>query len=394
MKKELLGLCIAFLLPVMQAVCFGSLYLGETQAVLESVSNKYTLINFGTEIKAPPSVSTYPLDGKFSVRYRLRDDSKLAGYKNNVWQTLERFDFNSWSWVTGGTGNSNTGADSMRGTYDNWGFWDIYPLQPSPVTRYKVTLSADTKTVPRKTESMVFYVARTAPNGIRTPAQRNAAANWIAGRLERAAMYKDLANTVRARRTSSTTIDYNLEMGKIIGSALGLFGPTDPQGYAAESGLNFLEVASSAFGNVASSTLVSAGGAIYQAYDWGKWAKNTLQASANLWNATITGFAAQQTMNQAGTSLETALDDLAAAMRDEANEAMRIIYTNPNDSSSTWLSLLSTEKTRANSAGVAAASARSKAKDIAGENSETYNFFRIINELANSDWVVLNAARP
>ena len=394
MKKILSVLFIAILLPVLQAGCFGSLYLGETQAVLESVSNKYTKINFGTEIKAPPSVSTYPLDGKFIVRARIRDDSALAGYKNNVWQTLDRFDFNSWAWIAGGTGNSQTGNDTMRGKYDTYTFWDIYPTQPSPVTRYKVTLSADTKTIPRKTESMVFYVARTAPAGTRTPAQRTAAANWIAGRLERAAMYKDLANTVRARRTSSTTINYKLEMGKIIGSAAGLFGPTDIQSYGAETGLNFLELASNVFGNLASSTLVSAGGAIYQAYDWGKWAKSTLQASADLWDATITGFAAQQTMNQAGTSLETSLDDLAAAMRDEANEAIRIIYTSPYASSSTWLSLLSTEKTRANSAGVAAASAKSKAKAIAGENSETYNFFRIINELANSDWVVLNAARP
>ncbi len=378
----------------LQPFSYASLYLGETQAVLESVSNKYTVVNFGTEIKAPPYVSTYPIDGKFSVRYRLRDDSKLAGYKNNVWQTLERFDFASWSWIVGGTGNSNTGADSMRGTYDNWGFWDIYPLQPNPVTRYKVTLSADTKTVPRKTESMVFYVGRAAPEGARTLAQRNAAAKWIAGRLERAAMYKDLANTVRARRTSSSSINYGLEMTKIIVSAGGLFGPTDVQGYGIETGLNFLELASSVFGNLATSTLVSAGGAVYQAYDWGKWAKTTLQNSANLWNSTLTSFAAQQSMNQVGTSLETALDNLAASMRDEANEAMRITYTSPYDSSSGWLGLLSLEKSRAHSAGVEAATAMDKAKVIAGEGSEIYNFYKIINQLANSDWAVLNAALP
>lgn len=394
MDKRLLGLTAALLLFIFQPVCFGVLYLGETQAVLESVSNKYTVINFGTEIKAPPSVSTYPSDGKFSVRARIRDDSMFAGYKNNVWQTLDRFDFASWSWQTGGTGNSQTGNDTMRGKYDTYTFWDIYPTQPSPVTRYKVTLSADTKTIPRNTKSMVFYVARTAPAGTRTLAQRNAAPNWIAGRLERAAMYKDLANTVRARRTSTTTINYGLEMGKIIASTAGLFGPTDINGYAAESGLNFLEVASSVFGNVASSTLMSAGGAVYQAYDWGKWAKTTLQASADLWNATITGFPAQQTAYQVGPSLETSLDSLADSMRDEANEAMRIIYDNPNAPSTTWLALLSTEKTRANSTGVEAGVAMTKAKGIAGEGSEIYNFYRIINELANSDYAVLKAALP
>lgn len=379
---------MAFLLA-MTSHSFAALYIGETKAILESISNKRAEINFAYDSSPAPKFAMWPSDSKFEVYYRMWDDSKLAGYSLNVWQTLDMYNFNTWAWTIGGTGNSATGTDTMRGKYDNSGIWNIYPLNQGNVTKFKLTLSADTKSIPRRTESREFYVLKNMPDGSRT-AKKQAAMKWIVGRLERATMFRNMADTWKAKRTSTSSVNYNLEMGKIIMSAAGLFGPTDAKGYAIDSGIEFLDLASSVFGNVATSSLVSVGGAVYQAYDWGTWAKSTLQSSANLWNSAFSDFRASQTANLVGTGLENDLYNLANAMRDDANEVIRIMYTAPYDSTANWKSLLSLEKSRANSVGVSAASAKSKADQICGTGSNLSNFFETINKLANAEWMVLN----
>lgn len=394
--KKLFVLLLALLLA---APAFAVFFIGETEANLDSINTSYAKITWSSELPAPPKYVVWPLDGKATVNWRIRDDSRLAGYANYVEFGINQYNFSTWSWIIGGNGASRKGESTKLGKYNEFSYWDSNLLQNWPITKYEAKLVADTKGIPTKTETRSFYVAKTVPTGIRSQAVRNAAPAWIISRYERAAMVKNLLEVWRGMKNSSYSVDYNTEITKLFVSTGGLFGPSDAKGYAADSGLEFLSLASNVFGNVATGALVEASGAIYQAYDWGKWVKDTLNNSANIWKNSLNSLASHNAVNtvQSG-DLEPALVALADALRAEANEAVNIIYTNPNASDLTWKSLLSTERTRFDQTAIAASKALTAATPIlnsgadqATKNSVT-NFLQSIMNLCNGDKAVLGKA--
>ncbi|MBU1616205.1 MAG: hypothetical protein KKF06_00290 [Candidatus Margulisbacteria bacterium] len=377
MKKLLLSFALiaALMLPSFALISFGTV-----KADLDSVTSSYATINWSSEIKLPPQYATITSQTA-KVYYLVRDDSKLAGYKNKVSVAIEEYDFANWQWITGGTGYSKTGPDTFRGKYNTSGSWDCYLLQTWPLTKYKVTMTADTKRIPTKTESREFYLSKTVPaSTVRSQKVRDAAPKWLISRYEMANVIKGMQQTVKRMRTSTSSIDPNLEMTRIIVSTGALFGPTDITSYCNDSGMEFLELGATVFGSVTTSTLVGVGGIVYDAYSWGQWAKTTLSNSANLWANSINGLASSGALNTIDMlNLENELGYLATAIVSEANEAARIIYTVPNASDDNWKSLLKTEKHRFHDVSVKAVNASSAATPILNSGADAATKERILN---------------
>ena len=402
--KKLFALSLLSLLLVIPGLAVPELIgtVCETKAIVNSPGSYSASISWWT--LDPPKISNRINVGNspdISVDWQTKDDSRFVGYPCAVSFGVESYNFATWSWQVGGGGNSNKGPNTGSGKYNNYGTWRIALLQPSPVTKYRFNAMADTKGQPTKNESKELYMVRNQPVGVRSTNIRNSAPAWIIGRYERALMMRSFAKEWNKMKTPSADINFNQEMTKLLLSCGSLFGPTSPSDYAQEAGLGALEMANIVFGNVATSTLLAPLGAIGQAYSWGVWAKDTLnnasvqlQAQFNAWH-----------VNNACTSdFAPALNSVADAMRDEANEMQRLIWTAPNDTNTaTWRALLQTELDRLNAAYTAHGNACVAANyyfdhlgplpSIAVANKDTvFNYLNSVREFIRSERAILQMA--
>jgi hypothetical protein len=360
MKKQIVLLLV--LLFSVSAAYAVSESVGTTcgvKAIVDSAVSSTASINW--QVNTPPKITYHVNVGKdpdVNVDWQSKDDSRTVGYPCAVSANVEIFNFSSWAWQSGGGGNSIKGANAGFGKYNNYGTWTIPLNQTWPVSKYKMNAMADTRGKPTKNESKEFYVARIAPMGVRSATVRNAAEKWIAGRYERALALRSFADTWTKMKNPNSTVNFDLEMTKLIGSCGALFGSTSATDYGADSGLEVLGLVSNLFGNAATSGLVASGGAVWQAYSWGTWARDTLNnASSQLKSQ----FNATHIMNAATYDYASYMTAAADAMRDEADELAKIIWTAPNASDATWKAKLNTELQKLDLLHTAGGSARTAA---------------------------------
>ncbi|OGC11060.1 hypothetical protein A3K48_00815 [candidate division WOR-1 bacterium RIFOXYA12_FULL_52_29] len=374
----------------------------ETKAIVDSPVSSTASITWW--VTSPPKVCNWVNVGKdpdINVNWQSKDDSRTTGYPCAVSFGVEAYNFSSWSWIPGGGGNSIKGSNTRTGKYNNYGTWRIPLNQPMPVTKYKYNAMADTKGKPTRNESRELYVVRIQPVGVRSTNVRNAAPAWIIGRYERALMLRSLANEYTKMKNPSSSVDFDQEMAKLIVSCGALFGPTSPSDYAQDAGLGALELASNTFGNLATSGLLTGVGAVAQAYSWGTWAKNTLTGAADqLKNQ----FNAWHVKNAFTYDLAPSLNNLADAMRDEANEMQRLVWTAPNDTNTVpWKNLLQTELDRVNSAYTSLSSTYTAANlyfsslgplpSVAAANKDTvYKYLDSVRDFLRSERAILQMA--
>lgn len=358
----LLAVCVSavafadYVIPIYMS----PIYVGETKAILDSPTSSSADITFTTTLMDPPKISwmmaTTVAQVNLSVSYQIKDDSRTVGYNLEAKENLDSYNFDTWSWQVGGSGNSLRGSSDRFGKYNNYGSWNVAALQLNPLTKYKLILVADTKSKPTRTESKEFWVSSYLPSGTRTPGLGGAVAagmiprdsipKWIVGRYERALLYRNLKGVWNQMRTSAgVPADFNTEMTKIFVSCGALFGPASASDYFKDSGMEVLGLVSTIFGNAGSAILMDATSVIYQGYSWGQWAKTTLQDSATLANEVINSVSRGPAISGYSQSMDTQLDAVANAMRDEAKEFMRITYTAPTASDYTWRQKLNAEIT-------------------------------------------------
>jgi hypothetical protein len=350
MKKILSAVLFALLL-IVPALAVSQVIgnVCETKAIVNSPGNYSASIDWRTV--NPPQIGhtvNVGYNPDVAVDWQTKDDSRTIGYPCAVSFGVESYNFTTWSWQAGGGGYSKKGSDTRTGKYNDYGTWTVALNQPLPVTKYRFNAMADTKGQPTKNESREEYVVRLQPLGIRSANVRNAAPKWIIGRYERALMMRSMAAEWNKMRNPSYGVDFNAEMTKLLLSCGSLFGPTTPANYAQEAGLGALEVVNIVFGNVATGTLLAPLGAIAQAYDWAVWARDTLTTAGDKLRST---FNATHILNASTYDFAPSLNAVADAMRDDADELQRLIWTAPNDTNTAvWKAKLQTELDRLNAA--------------------------------------------
>jgi hypothetical protein len=350
---------------------------GYIEANLDSVTSSYTPHNWGN-LPNPPryylmnAVETANNNCLITVGFRVRDDSRLAGYSNKVEGTLQYFDFGARTWKdnnTSGNTFTKTGPNEKWGKHNNFENHSWTLAQPYPVTKYSLGLVADTKGIPTKRVWKEFYVAKQFPlqpgtttyDGDKSDAVRRATPAWYAERMEIAQMLRRLKTEWdQMTQTNRATINFNDEMRAILQSAASLAGPTTPSEYFQNSGLEVLSLVSSVFAPAAMSTMIAAGGEIYECYQMLKWCTDTLNSSINTFNAQMSGLTMQNAVAAANRASNPSgyFETAANAVEAEANELIRIVYTDPWGSTDTWKSLLGTERDAFNSLAVSLTSAR------------------------------------
>jgi len=365
---------------------------GYVEANLDSVTSSYTPTNWGQndDLRDPPRyrllTQAETTTCNLTVGFRVRDDSRLAGYSNKVEGTLNYFDFTTQTWKPNSASNNTftkTGSNVKWGKYNDFASNSWALAQPYPVTKYSLGLVSDTRGVPTKRVWKEFYVAKNFPTdpsthmytGNKSAAVRNAAPSWYASRMELAQILRHLKVEWDAMSVSTpATINFDDEMRKILTSAAGLAGPTSASDYAQNSGMEALSLAATIFGSVATSTLVSAGGEIYEAYQMYKWCTDTLNSSLNIFNTALGSYTMYQATVAGNRQSNPSyyLQSAAEAAEADANELIRIVYTDPNGSAAAWKTLLATERDRFNSLMVSVTSCRGTTGSSTSKGADEY----------------------
>jgi hypothetical protein len=392
---------------------------GYIEANLDSVTSSYTPHNWG-ELPTQPryylmnAAETASNNCTITVGFRLRDDSRLAGYSNKVEGNLQYYNFATQSWVANGSSYSKTGANERIGKYNNYysNTWTL--LQPYPVTKYSLGLVADTKGIPTKRVWKEFYVAKNFPvdpgtsnySGNKSAAIRAAAPSWYASRMEIAQTLRRLKKEWdQMSQTTPATINFDDEMKSILQSFAGLAGPTTPGEYAQATGMEVLSLTSQIFASAATSTLVAAGGEIYECYQMMKWATDTLNNSINTFNAQMAGAVMQFAVSRANANSNPSsyFEAAANAVEAEANELIRIVYDDPWADSDTWKTKLTTERDALNSLAVSLTSAQGtnggtgadgylSTAGYSGIQEKLDKYFDLARNLANREKALLDKA--
>ena len=385
-----------------------TLYVGQSKADLDSVTSSYATISWG--IVDAPKTNPYPVDALFEVTLQVRDDSKFAGYSNKASASFDYYDTASWGYKPNNPYWSDntvtkTGPNERFGKYNYTDVRQIaMPFQTVPIVKYRATFVADTKGIPTKTESKEFYVAKTPPSGNKSAKVKAATASWYASRLELVLLLTSVRDQWNQLRVNNQTFDYNAEMRKILLSTASLAGPSSPSDYGTSAGWEMLGLVSNVFGNVATSALVGAGGVIFEAYAEYKWCKELLASSFATWDNIFGDWvmasganAGENYQGDYATKPSVALNNAINAIMDEANEAVRIVYISPNDSSAAWRAKLQTERDKLLVLAGSFNGAKSTAAGIINSGPQSSrdkynNFCDMVNKIANTQYAILNKA--
>ena len=376
--------------------------IGDIKAIIEwawdspvDISLPYASENSINVLQSDTGTTPY-----FHVDWEIKDNSSTLGYPLYVASELKSYDFSTWNWVMGETeGHTKTGNNTRWGKYNNSGTWSLNPLQPNPVTKYKLTLTGKSYNE-SKEKSEEFYAALPIPEDFNSSfaAARIAAPKWIAGRYELALLFRTMSQYWNNIKNSSlSAVNYREETERILGSTHCLFGSTTAEGCATNLGLDFLKVAASVAGNVALSGASAVAQPLNMAYTYITLEIDTLSWAADHWDDIMNELSISSMGNTpAANELKLSLEALFPAILDEANEAVEFAYNNASDNE--WYTKLQTEKNKLNDVAVKALSVYDNAKPIfiadgtSDAENDVLEFLDLIKEMANFQAGILEAA--
>lgn len=366
--------------------------LGQTSAILLSPTETAIEIKIN-QATTPLTVIELP-SGKepvYEIDWEIKDDSRTAGFPLKVTGEMKYYDFSRWTLTNDGTESVAVGNDSGWNKYDEIGTWYLRP-PVQPVVRLTCLMSARTK-MKEGFETGSFYAALTIPdNNPRSQQIKLAAARWIAGRLERGIIFNSLGQLWRKTIKNDPSIAINGDQALASFRLISSFSTV--QEFTAGNGYPFLGIAGLDF---LASPLLSSGGAISEAYTWGKWGEKSLSGTAASWPSTLTNLAVQQLLATEGGALDAKLLAAGDACRDEAQEATRIMYTQPTDPGNGWLEKLIAERTKLKEVATGATETLTKIKAATSGFSENDRLcltalVETIQHLAEAEAAVLDKA--
>ncbi|OGC11911.1 hypothetical protein A3K48_05440 [candidate division WOR-1 bacterium RIFOXYA12_FULL_52_29] len=392
MKKALVILFLLAILPTLAPAISPGVKLGEISSLMLSPSETDVEISFAIPM-TPINVIEMGTDQEFEIFWKLKDDSRTAGFPLRATANLMAYDFASWKATPAGEEKVIVGDDSPWNKYEEAGAWKIKPELAKPVVRYTCLLAGATRQKERA-EAVSFYAAKILPEGItRSQQAKGSAARWIASRLERAIVLRTLG-TVWQGSVKNEPQDLKKAAAQTEESLKMIFGFGTPQEYAAGNGCPFLEVAGLDF---LSTPLLIPGGVVYEAYSWGMWAEKTVKGTVAVWPEVFSR--ERQLINASDNGFGQALLSAAESCRDEADEAMNIMYVQPGDPGNKWQEKLLAERSQLKSLSEKAAVVISKILLAAESGGIPENdklaitaFIDSIGKIASSEATVLEKA--
>lgn len=367
-----------------------SVKIGQTKASLISPTETAIEIKINqptmplTVLELPPGK-----DPVYEIDWEIKDDSRTAGFPLKVTGELKAYDFSRWILTNEGTESITVGDNSGWNKYDEIGTWYLRP-PVQPVVRLTCLMSAKTK-MKEGLESGSFYAAMPIPESNPRPQQiKLAAARWVAGRLELGIIFNSLGQIWRKTIKNESLANND----QLINSLRMTSSFVTVQDFAAGNGYPFLGVVGLDF---LASPLLLPGGAISEAYSWRKWGEKSLSGTISGWPLTLGNLAVQQLLATEGGDLDAKLLAAGDACRDEAQEAIRIMYTQPTDPGNVWLEKLLAERAKLKE--VAARAAETLVKIKAAPNGFSENdrlcliaLIETIQHLAEAEAAVLDKA--
>lgn len=338
-----------------------------------------------TVIEIPPGKEPV-----YEIEWEIKDDSRTAGFPLKVTGELKNYDFSRWALTNEGTESVAVGNDSGWNKYDEIGTWYLRP-PVQPIVRLTCLLSARTK-MKAGAEAGSFYAALPIPeSNPRSQQIKLSAARWIAGRLERGIIFNSLGQLWR-KTIKSEPLPANND--QLLNSFRLISSFSTVQDFASGNGYPFLGVVGLDF---LASPLLEPGGAITEAYVWGKWGEKSLSGTISGWPATLANSAIQQLLVTEGGGLDAQLLAAGDACRDEAQEAIRIMYAQPTDPGNGWLEKLLAERAKLKETAEKAAATLVKIKAAPNGFSENDRLcltalIETIQHLAEAEAAVLDKA--
>ena len=178
MKKALVILFLLAILPTLAPAISPGVKLGEISSLMLSPSETDVEISFAIPM-TPINVIEMGTDQEFEIFWKLKDDSRTAGFPLRATANLMAYDFASWKATPAGEEKVIVGDDSPWNKYEEAGAWKIKPELAKPVVRYTCLLAGATRQKERA-EAVSFYAAKILPEGItRSQQAKGSAARWI-----------------------------------------------------------------------------------------------------------------------------------------------------------------------------------------------------------------------
>lgn len=366
-KVIIIFLTLFILLPLIAMASTNSFKVGKVKAGFSSPIKSWVSVKWYSPLNNKVVTRRFLIVSgpfKLKVDYELKDSSRTVGYKLKAIQKLDIYNFSSWKWVIGGTGNSQQGPKNRWKKYTHRGSFDIYPLLgPSPSIcssfgRFRLRLEAYSTRGKHIKKDRIFYIAKRIPNNSPIPRnQQTAALRWAAMRLEKAATYKKLASVWRSFQDGSRSTFSNA-MSEIIVMATGYLSDTNRIDFAKSSGLEILTGFADKLGETAG-TLGEVINTSYMGYTMAKNSWSILKAAEGSLRSAISQTYLQQAAQ--AYDLDNSLEQLASACRDEAITFLKLVY-DKGASNSEWDNKLHNEFNRLKGAALAVSSAKSAAQ--------------------------------
>ncbi|MCX8110839.1 MAG: hypothetical protein N3D15_06285 [Syntrophorhabdaceae bacterium] len=375
--------------------------IGEAKARLVSADDSRTHVNFFVD----PAPKTKIVDLNppnrlfFKVVYQVQDDSRFAGASQRAYAAFKAYDLTTFKWIEPGQLISQDGGDLYAGIYNHHGTWTIFPTFTGNITRYYGRLYAKTKGHD-KTRERIFYIANKPINSAITQIQQSAAPKWIANRYENAINMMHLREALRKMAAPDLNINFNAEMLELLVSTAGLIAPTTPVDYAKDSGMEILGLVTTLYTSPYIANAVSGASEIINAYQYIKWAQQTLQNSFNKFFDVYNSFIIKSSLDGAD-SLIIAMQQAANAMVAEGKALEAYVYsTNDPIKLSQWKAALKAERDAIyNVAAKSFQLEQSATTYFFTQGNEPYKylgdqkvypFLQTINKLALMDYLVLD----
>lgn len=343
----------------------------------------------------PLNVVALPAGKAFEVDWEIKDGSRTAGFPLQATANLMAYNFTDWKFLPVGEEKIIVGDDSPWKKYHESGTWAIITEQTKAVARYSCFLAGKSRSK-EKTESGSFYAAGSLPEANpRNQQIKLSAARWIAGRLERGLLLRTLGEIWPGSDSSGTT-DLDKARKQTEETLKMLFGFSTQQEYAAGNGYQFLEIAGLDF---LATPLLVPGGAVYEAYNWGKWGEKTIKGTDATWKEIFARNNVKQILTANDDGFGKALFLAAESCRDEAEEAMKIMYEQPNDPGNVWLEKILTERSQLKNVSIKAEAMLPRIRIAAEKEGLTENdkvgiaaFVNSIKRIASTEALVLEQA--
>lgn len=333
MKKILILPLLALMFSSAYAV---ELNLGKVMLDLSPAPYGTVEVRWGEELLLPPAISLIDNSPFFTIKWEVQNSTSASIPPKPV---LELFDFSQWHWV-------DSAADKLANlSVDPAGIWKFDSLRGYALTKYRIRLLAGTSTEAARE----FYVSMIPPKQNKFPVFAESAPLWVAGRYEKALLYKWLGLLWRDILTSTYDERIIGELDQAIASGGLARNSAEIKRYVEEGGYPALSIYfSPAYVNLSvNSQQTGLGGKVFKAFDKENQVKPLLMEvreiiRKNSVNAHLVN-AAKASAYTDRKNLADRLEAVAQAMRDEATEFSVLAYSAQEVEPANWRTQLNAE---------------------------------------------------